>query len=634
MARLERKPAERVALAGLIVQFVSGVLALTFWKLSGAATAWVLTWQCLIGVVIWILALTHLRQSRLADEEAEEWERLQAERAAGGARGTLFEEDEIQAFAARNRLRILERYVGPGVSVLLAILLAVVVVVALLTSAVAVSQVNVERALVSVAFLSSMAFLLFLIAMYAAGMSRQAEWRPLRASSSYMMLSTVFAAGTVAALALGRFDFVKPDRVMAYVMLAILVFVSAEMLLNFVLDFYRPRVEGVEARPAYDSRLLGLIAQPTGILKTLAATLDYQFGFRVSQTWFYRFVEQAVAPLLLFQMVTLYLLTCLVIVGPEQEGVLERFGKFKEVVQPGLCVKWPWPIEQLYRFPTRQVHTVHLGHEGRFTTREAILWGEQHYELEYNVMVAAREGEPVADEVPVNLIVAATTVRHRIKNVHDWYYVCSDPEALLEALCNRELIKYLAGVDIFSLMGADRARASRDLKLAMQKAVNEANLGAEIVGVGMEGIHPPTDPEVKVPEAFHGLVKALTQKEVNILRAQKDEIIIKTRAETSAKVEILLARRDYSSRVTLAKAQADRFQIQNEAYRDSAEIFMVRKFLSAMEEGLRDARKYIVNIKGLDRQHVRLNLEDATRLDITDIGDFAETKMSPEDLGK
>ena len=70
-----------------------------------------------------------LRQTRLAEEEQAEWERLQAERAQGGARGRLFDEDEIQAFSARNRLRILNKYITPIFS--LAVGLGLIIVVAL-----------------------------------------------------------------------------------------------------------------------------------------------------------------------------------------------------------------------------------------------------------------------------------------------------------------------------------------------------------------------------------------------------------------------------------------------------------------------------------------------------------------------
>ncbi len=68
-----------------------------------------------------------MRQVGLAEEEQMEWERMEAERAAGGARGRLFDEDEIQAFTARNRLRILNKYVTPVFSLGIALALAAIV---------------------------------------------------------------------------------------------------------------------------------------------------------------------------------------------------------------------------------------------------------------------------------------------------------------------------------------------------------------------------------------------------------------------------------------------------------------------------------------------------------------------------
>ena len=130
--------------------------------------------------------------------------------------------------------------------------------------------------------------------------------------------------------------------------------------------------------------------------------------------------------------------------------------------------------------------------------------------------------------------------------------------------------------------------------------------------------------------AFHQLVNAVQQKEVDLLEARTKEITTVKKAEADGQAEILKARSEYASRANLAKAEAERFQIQNKAYRDSAEVFKVREFLSALEESIRDARKYVIGMKGLKREHVRLNLEDPSRLEITDIGEF-EKPIMPEE---
>ena len=627
MARLERKPGERVAIAGAIIQFVGAVLAFVFWQISAASSAWILAWQVLIGCLVWIVTLMHLRVSRLAEDESEEWQRLQAERAAGGARGRLFEEDEIQAFAARNRLRVFEKYVAPVMSLVLALLLAAVVVAELLVNVTGLTNMTggKEKLLIGIAGISGLTFILFLVAMYAGGMSRQAEWRPLRAGSSYMMFCALFGAATVISFALGQFGFRNADDAFSYAMLPLLAIIVVEIILNFVLDFYRPRLEGVEARPAYDSRLLGLLAQPGGILKTVSATLDYQFGFRVSQTWFYRFIEGAIAPLILFQIITLYLLTCLVIVGPEQRGVLERFGRFKgPVLEPGLCVKLPWPFDRVYRFPANEIKTIYLGHAGEAEKVDKILWTVKHYETEYPTMVATSEVGPRRQDIPVNLLVATTTVRYKIADVQKWYYSSSEPEKLLESLCEREQIKYLAGADLFGVMGVGRDKVGEDLRKRMQAAAEDARLGVEIIGVGVEGMHPPV--VERLPQAFQELVSSLTQREVGILDARTSEIATVRSAQTEAEGEKLKARGVYASRVHVAQAEAECFAAQNKAYGSSPEVFKAREFLSALEKAFENPRKYVLGTGQVERQVIRLNLEDPYGLDITQV-EFAKPVM-------
>ena len=67
-------------------------------------------------------------------------------------------------------------------------------------------------------------------------------------------------------------------------------------------EIYRPRMKGQVAHLLYDSRLVGLLGQPGGIFSTVAQAIDYQFGFKVSDTWFYRFLEKAMVWIVLLQL--------------------------------------------------------------------------------------------------------------------------------------------------------------------------------------------------------------------------------------------------------------------------------------------------------------------------------------------
>ena len=74
---------------------------------------------------------------------------------------------------------------------------------------------------------------------------------------------------------------------------------AVEVLLTLLLEIYRPRVKGQLARPLYDSRVIGLLTQPESLFTTAAQTLDYQFGFKVSETWFFQVLKENLPLLLL-----------------------------------------------------------------------------------------------------------------------------------------------------------------------------------------------------------------------------------------------------------------------------------------------------------------------------------------------
>ncbi len=377
---------------------------------------------------------------------------------------------------------------------------------------------------------------------YATGMSAQPRWKPLRAGGSFLLAIAVFCFALAIGLALAQFQIFVVVNVIAWVISILVVVLGVETALNVVLDIYRPRLKDQYSRSAFDSRLLGVINEPGGILRTAAGAIDYQFGFEVSQTWFYKLLEKAIVPLILFAAATLYLLSCIVIVAPNEEAIIERFGNpindANEVrlVGPGLTWKWPWPIDIAYKRPTKMVSELSIGfvpevdpETGELMRGKPLLWGEKHYKEEYQLLVASKQttGKLDAGAVPVSLVMAAVPVQYRIKDLYSFIYNHNEPEKLLESICYRELTKFAASAKIevdseadieHSLLGAGRAEAKRILTNNIQKAADEAGLGVEIVFLGLQGIHPP----VEVAADYQKVIGAVQKKQTLILDAHAE----------------------------------------------------------------------------------------------------------------
>src|SRR5207248_2140213 len=187
-------------------------------------------------------------------------------------------------------------------------------------------------------------------------------------------------AGTEAA---AFFGFPKVDLIVAYGLCVMLGLTAVETVVGLVFEIYRPRMKGQAARLLYESRLIGLLGRPGGLITTAAQALDYQFGFKVSETWVYKFLEKALAWIILLQLGALFASTMFVIIEPTEQGLLERLGRRVSghgVLEPGFHLKWPWPIDIVYRYPTRQVQSFVVGEvpQPDSDKDQTVLWTRPH----------------------------------------------------------------------------------------------------------------------------------------------------------------------------------------------------------------------------------------------------------------
>ena len=666
MAKLQRERAEKVAVFALVVQLVVGVLAFVAARVAApGGVTWVaavpaVAWYLVIGVGFWLMAWLHLRQSRLAESEAEEWQRLLGERETRGARGALFEADEISAQVDRNRLRIMERYVLPGAGLVLLLALGLAALFLRPSALAVVTKENAKEVIASGRCMQAAVLMLvsalgtFLLGMYASGMARYPEWSALRAGAGYMMSCAIVSILAAVGLALAQFEIYLILNFLAWFTPALMAVVAVEVFLSFVLDLYRPRMEGVVYRPCYESRILSMLTEPGGVLRTVAATLDYQFGFKVSETWFYRFLERAILPLILFGVVAYYAMTCIVIVGPDQEVIFERFGRpvhgadGRAVFGSGLYFKWPWPVTNAYQLDTKRIRQMDIGYVADEKERKDMaedkqrefLWTQEHHGHEYVVMVAtkrtAEDRRITEDEraapgdqagkrealVPVGLIVAVANILYDIDDYEKYLYKASNPDGVLEALAYREQQRYFAGVDFYAAMGRDRETVARELRQNIQAAAREVNLGIRIVRVCLHETHPPIKDELG--QTFEKAVAAKQQKQSEIYAGETyaKEVLVATRFRAQSKLAKAHAERIIERERALG--EATRYQQQLVAYEAGRLVYRMSEYLDAFVQHIASskARKYFVAAQDIDIEVLNLDVKDElgfdpSRVDLT-----------------
>src|SRR5262245_44362398 len=192
-----------------------------------------------------------------------------------------------------------------------------------------------------------------------------------------------------------------------------------------------------------------------------------------------------------------------------------------------------------------------------------------------------------------------------------WAYVNEDPKALLEDLATREVVRYFVGADMNEIMSSGRLAASLDIANRIQAAVDKYGLGARIVAVSLQDIHPP----VKVAPEYEKVIGATQTKEAKILTAQADAI--RTNALASAQATNILnhALSESVGRRVGALAQAALFTNQLPAYHAAPSVYVQRTYLQAFARATANARKYLI-LTTNTHDVLQFDLQDRVRQDI------------------
>ena len=599
-------------IALLLVSLAAWLTALYLQSTTGSLAAVFAGFGFAIALMGWM-------QMRLRErEELEQQEFNELKKSRGDS--TLFS-GAADTFRARQSRAVFERWFVPGFTIKLLILQggAAIWLWHWLGKT---RPLMSERATIGMSLFGLFALIVFLLGKYAAGIARHEEHRLVRPAASYLLLVATLFAVTDVTLAVAWFGYPKIDLYVARGLVVLLALVAIETGVNLVMEIYRPRSRGQTVRLLYENRLVGLLGQPEGLFTTAAQALDYQFGFRVSETWFYRYLERALAWLILLQAAVIWLSTTFVMIDPHEQGVLERFGRYvsaRGVLEPGLHFKWPWPIDAIQTYGTREIRSFNIGFvpDPLLEDQETQLWTRAHHKEEVNMLVASREKTDDDDPdaaVPVNLLTVSIPVQYDITNLLAWAYGHTDTAQLLQNLATREVVDYLVTVDIADIMSTGRLRAASELRDLIQKQADAQKLGVNILFVGLQDIHPP----VQVADAYEAVIGATQERETKILTAQAYLAERVPIAKADAAKMVFDAEAAANLKITRAAAQAGQFTNQVTAFEASRLVYTRRAYLNTIASAIGPARKFVLSTTN-SQEAYWMDFEDKIRPDLLDL---------------
>ncbi len=531
--------ATRVAGVGFLAQLGIGLVLLIF-SLVGTESApqdtamLYAALYVLLGLLAWLGLLVVFNQHKLERLEALEEDELAATREG---RGSVFEASDEDIRVAGRRLRLMHKWFMPTVSLVLAAGLGALAWLMLrhLGHAAAgdVEFRRTESVGWAVAICLAFASFSFIVSRFVAGMAKQPAWQNLRGGAAYMVGNALVTL----AVAVGMgFRFFRNDDVIVAVAYAIPIFMivmAAEIILNFILNLYRPRIPGETPRPAFDSKVMSLFAAPDNLVRSINEAVNYQFGFDITSSWGYQLLIRSFAWLLGVGVLVMLLLNMIVIVEPHQQAIrLSRGAMVGEdsgdaVHRSGVMWKLPWPLQTSEIYDVTTVRELHL--TGRTVAPKAVeLWADElgrrlDKPLDPLLVGASRlvrvdaerdalGGMPGADETDArsaaitenfSLIDSEIVLHYRIREdggLLDYLDFSSDEfvrqydatrrEHALKAVALRGIALTMSKLSIDEVLADRRVEVPELLRASVQEAFDLHRTGIELTAVALPILQP------------------------------------------------------------------------------------------------------------------------------------------------
>ena len=290
--------------------------------------------------------------------------------------------------------------------------------------------------------------------------------------------------------------------------------------------------------------------------------------------------------------VALWALSGFYTVGPDEVGVVLRFGKFiAPEVQPGLNYHLPYPIETVLTPPALRVNKTDIGRAPEDFTRRA---GTRPRDLpEESLMLTGDE----------NIVDVEFSVLWRIKpgSVSDYLFNVQNPEATVKAVAESAMREVIGRSNVQRLLtwqsqlsGPQKnieSEVQDQVQNVMQKTLDSYRAGILIQSVQVQSINPPAE----VNDSFLDVQAARSDSEraQNEAQTYANRVVPEARGRAAKIFQDAEAYREQT--VAEAKGETSRFLQIYEQYKKAPAVTRERMYLETMERILSDTSKTIID---------------------------------------
>lgn len=248
-------------------------------------------------------------------------------------------------------------------------------------------------------------------------------------------------------------------------------------------------------------------------------------------------------------------------IDASDRGVVQRFGRFSSVRQPGWGMTFPWPIERLSKVNVSQIN---------------------HSEFSSLVLTA-----------DVNLVQLRVAVQYQNADPVKVLFQVKELPQTLKDVSESAIREVVGQASLDDVLGSERVRISDDTRERIQRMLDGYNSGIHVTSVNLTNVQVPD----AVVAAQRDANKAIEDRERYAKQAQAYANDILPRAEGTAQRMLQDAEAYKAQVVALAEGDVARFNSVYSAYAAAPEVTRQRMYIETVEKIMSESKKIILDTK-------------------------------------
>jgi len=252
----------------------------------------------------------------------------------------------------------------------------------------------------------------------------------------------------------------------------------------------------------------------------------------------------------------------------EEVGVIQRFGKYTRIVQPGLNFKFPSGIERVTKVKVKRIYKEEFGLQSDNASSNYRATSE-----------SSSQGSSLMLTGDLNVAVVPWIVQYKISNPSDYLFKVKDVRAILRDMSEATMRTVVGDRSINEVISKreEIALAAKDM---LQKEMDYAESGIKIVNLEMKKTNVPGP----VQSSFNEVNQAIQEKEQTIYKAREEYNKAVPLARGEAKRVIKDAEGYAIDRINRAQGDATKFTAVYQAYVLAKDVTKKRMYLESMLE--------------------------------------------------